>query len=48
MEKSVRYLLGMMLALFVMSATAQDGNPNMSQYRLGVGDQNSDQCIWAK
>lgn len=38
MEKSVRYLLGMMLALFVMSATAQDGNPNMSQYRLGVGD----------
>lgn len=38
MKKSVRTLFGMILALLVMNAVAQEGNPSMSQYRLGVGD----------
>ena len=38
MEKSVRYVLTFVLLLFVCNAAAQEGNVNMSQYRLGVGD----------
>ncbi|MBD3585510.1 polysaccharide export protein [Salinimonas sp. HHU 13199] len=38
MEKSVRYVLTIVLLLFVCNAVAQEGNVNMSQYRLGVGD----------
>ncbi|WP_218958919.1 polysaccharide biosynthesis/export family protein [Salinimonas marina] len=38
MRKNVRYLLGIMMALWACGALAQQGNPSMSQYRLGVGD----------
>ncbi|WP_018982694.1 polysaccharide biosynthesis/export family protein [Salinimonas chungwhensis] len=38
MKKSLKYVLAAVLMLFVFNAAAQQGNVNMSQYRLGVGD----------
>ncbi|WP_218352168.1 polysaccharide biosynthesis/export family protein [Alteromonas lipotrueiana] len=39
MKKNLRLILGILSAVWVLGVSAQQGNPSMSQYRLGVGDE---------